>query len=935
MDPPQHDPPEDEDLELSSLIEETASDHHVGMSDGQPGGGSGMDAPASSLMPPSRSQFSRSSRGRNVRRPGASGGASSSNRVGSLLSDVTTRFGFSSRQALLLVILAFVVLLLLIVASKTETAIEEDAVTTTMEVHHDHPSSLSSKWTSQSGGQYIGFHEPSLENIYGANHYFKPKGVGYPVAPRGGLHPIYMLEVGDGEKPNVHDVGFYDDYELSPYADKRLKLTDTERQTEQEEWKQKLQDIRDKFGYWDFKDDYREKNKGKDRPVVDWATVGDKKKDYNPLLGEIDKNDFPKGAWQTDDAYVTNFLKEGKKLIKRMLDAIHDEYGRVSVETQPGISIKSAAGDKTVGGNAVVAWMYEESFKALVKKLLNAMMTNDHFFVILGGHSAAAGHGNNFHQGYMMEFQRVMEPVFDRLGMVLVSANRAQGGMGTLQAAIAGTGIYGEKDFILWDSSMTEKDGKIQDFFWRQALLSGHRVPILFDMGGGKGTMDRMHNQVGAHAGGVAGGGMNPKYKNTTFDFSQPENKYNAVCWTDRVDVQPDVQYPAFGGQASWHPGNFVHQSTARKISLLFLYAMDEALTLWENTTSSEGNPLDGKHWHLQKEEEVIRDALRKVNATETECGKFFHMIPRLCTTPMRGAAEWAPRADPDHSSVRSLAKPAPNGYVPEVIGLQEQLYPGRDPHIPIQRVPKGETDVATIARSLPPRTSSERQLLLATTLRKRQHITNRALSQETRVSSLRAYHGRYLDGNSTKIIPGEGWAGGGHPAGYCDGTLNSVCYREKTSHCLLSGHNDARGYMKGDGLSGWLVLQLKDVTEGIFMSRMESYHEYKSNKKTDGWEAVNNGRDDGRRKLKKPPPPIPETFAFEVAVNGVIQYSWNGTEYQKHCPYLSYNNNICVLWNDEQWALQNKKEDVEFAIRIGGAGGRIAVMAFTHIYYA
>ena len=52
--------------------------------------------------------------------------------------------------------------------------------------------------------------------------------------------------------------------------------------------------------------------------------------------------------------------------------------------------------------------------------------------------------------------------------------------MGTLQAALAGNGIYGERDFMLWDSSMTEKDGKAQDVFLRQALLSGQRVPILF-----------------------------------------------------------------------------------------------------------------------------------------------------------------------------------------------------------------------------------------------------------------------------------------------------------------------------------------------------------------------------------------------------------------------------------------------------------------------
>jgi len=34
-----------------------------------------------------------------------------------------------------------------------------------------------------------------------------------------------------------------------------------------------------------------------------------------------------------------------------------------------------------------------KSFDGLVKRLLHAMFTNDSFTVVLGGHSAAAGHG--------------------------------------------------------------------------------------------------------------------------------------------------------------------------------------------------------------------------------------------------------------------------------------------------------------------------------------------------------------------------------------------------------------------------------------------------------------------------------------------------------------------------------------------------------------
>lgn len=73
------------------------------------------------------------------------------------------------------------------------------------------------------------------------------------------------------------------------------------------------------------------------------------------------------------------------------------------------------------------------------------------------------------------------------------------------------------------------------------------------------------------------------------------------------------------------------------------------------------------------------------------------------------------------------------------------------------------------------------------------------------------------------------------------------------------------------------------------------------------------------------------------VAVNGQLVHSWNVTEYSKRCPYLTYNNNICVLWDDESWANSPKdsRQDVEIAFRLRGEGGRNAMIAMTHVYYA
>ena len=430
---------------------------------------------------------------------------------------------------------------------------------------------------------------------------------------------------------------------------------------------------------------------------------------------------------------MTNFLREARVLIKRVQESIYAEYGwgRSSItddqvagrKTSFGVYLVPPNEPKGKGIDAAkgIAWMYKDSFDHLVKKLLNAMMTNDHFFVILGGHSAAAGHGNNFHQSYMMQFQEVLEPVFDRLGMVLVSANRAQGGMGTVQASLAGETIFGEKDFMVWDSSMTEKGAGHQEVFMRQMLLTGHRVPILFDMGGGKGTLDRLYEEVGAYVGGLTSG--NPPYIEETKSLEQAKNlpfavqhlfcssgndsctkneyKYNAHCWTDRVDVEPPKpQSNKYGSQGllsilrsmmflsllllllllilgaknshertllcnlvtvSWHPGFRTHKWNGRRLSLLILQALDAAITLWEQNASS---PLESKHWHLAAEEQTIRENLKKVDVAKTECGKLMaNKVPRLCITPMRGATEWAPRADPDHSSMRSLLKPSPSGY--------------------------------------------------------------------------------------------------------------------------------------------------------------------------------------------------------------------------------------------------------------------------------
>ena len=49
-------------------------------------------------------------------------------------------------------------------------------------------------------------------------------------------------------------------------------------------------------------------------------------------------------------------------------------------------------------------WLYDNAHWALARELLRGMMTNAHFYVKLGGHSPAAGHGERGRQCWSLPF---------------------------------------------------------------------------------------------------------------------------------------------------------------------------------------------------------------------------------------------------------------------------------------------------------------------------------------------------------------------------------------------------------------------------------------------------------------------------------------------------------------------------------------------------
>jgi hypothetical protein len=183
----------------------------------------------------------------------------------------------------------------------------------------------------------------------------------------------------------------------------------------------------------------------------------------------------------------------------------------------------------------------------------------------------SAGHGNLFKQSYMMQFHKVLEPVFSLLGVELRSHNFAQGGLGTLQHSLGFSSIYGDNiDFMIWDSGMTEgRDPIVLDLFWRQAILSGDRVPFL--MGAGSvGHLLYFNQNVDADFGnyGDAIVGLPTcideihcdKFPWATRYIKCGEeslqmcgnHKFLANCWVEREDVTPtEPQDPNPGSQVS------------------------------------------------------------------------------------------------------------------------------------------------------------------------------------------------------------------------------------------------------------------------------------------------------------------------------------------------------------------------------------------------
>ena len=231
-------------------------------------------------------------------------------------------------------------------------------------------------------------------------------------------------------RQNIENIfGHYiHDEHQSPYSSFLYKRPQNELDQEQKEYEEKMSRVREEWGAWNFTD---ENILADDRPVANFDTIP-----YKDMENDL----FPKDSWQTDREYVTSFISEANQLVDRMIEGIYAEYGHPTkradgtiltpdeVETRNQL-FKIHVGDDNQD-NSGISSINQSGMDILTRKLLHGMITNDEFYAVITGHSAAAGHGNNFLQSKMMQFHQIMEPVFHKLGMRLVSRNLAMGSMG-------------------------------------------------------------------------------------------------------------------------------------------------------------------------------------------------------------------------------------------------------------------------------------------------------------------------------------------------------------------------------------------------------------------------------------------------------------------------------------------------------------------------
>jgi len=355
------------------------------------------------------------------------------------------------------------------------------------------------------------------------------------------------------------------------------------------------------------------------------------------------------------------------------------------------------------------------------------------------------------------------------------------------------------------------------------------------------------------------------------------------------------------------------------------------------------GPPLEDDFWHVTEYYENIRKKVENLDRSLGTCYKVEGSLPtRLCNTPMKAKSQYTPRANYHENSLTSIIKPTPDGYLPK--NNKVPLYEGPDEHNTCFDIPEGEIDVFNVVTGRR-RLNEEDYRLPGLLTEPRLDASNMGASNTQT---------RHLEAG---IIAGKGWEVWGEPQGFCDGTYNTTCGRWTENECVLLGHHDGRGAVIGNEYSGWLVMTLGDLKEGIIVLKLHTWHTKDESTLTQGWKSVDNVQ--GRRRLGEPSfhfdsesfqenniavgaeeriltrnydtPELPDQFAFEYAIDGVVT-TLSKDQFLDQKKQIQRVVETITILDDPNFTTEAK--DVEIAIRLRGSGSSI-VFGVSHVYWA
>ena len=691
--------------------------------------------------------------------------------------------------------------------------------------------------------------------------------------------------------------------------------------------------------------------------------------------------DFPETAWQLDEAYVKRWLPEALGLVQRVKEGIYREYGyqRVVEEGRPekqqvfgvilgnytvldGTAYKRktsspSSKDKLPG----IAYLTTAAWNGLVRKLLHAVMTHDDFYAVVVGPGGATYRGHNFAETQIMQFNHIMEPVLDKLGVRLISRNMGMAASTTI-AALGGADIYGEAD-ILWyisDPTAAQPESLGQfDLLHKQAILSGERMPLILTPNQARLSTDTSGR---AWIGNIQPGTevcKPTKLKTIPTPFVKlPKveacqylrcnekaarkgicDKYRSKCWVPRSDWNPAAdgtpQSDDAGFQASGYANYQQHRWEARKLAMLVLHALEEALKQWTQKTEDGVFPLPEEMWHVGGVYEELRESVRTLvrqpgkSAAVPFCEKLLEKIdPMICHMSMHAYTEWTPRVNPMFNRIKNiteseLADPSKNLI---------ELYENVDLR-PLQwEVPNNTVDVHMIAIATNLSVNENKTISDAfphnfgdgdddddvlgdddvfgpdpgdDPPRRARNLGTSRTDQEIPQQRMDVSRSLFnADASASK------WAIYKAPIGFCDGSAQSRCNRALGNTCLVANYNHFKAGVLGRGDGGWLHLTLRNFKEGIVLVRFD-------------WDITPISR-------------LPEDFELEFSFDGV-KHSMSRATFVKTGVTLASDLIVHPLMIDKGWSHNDSKSgEVKVGMRIRSPSTpEQSKLLLTHVYYA